>query len=61
MQCDSNICISADLVCDGVSHCGHGEDEAACSGDGMFSLLGLQAEQVSAILLLIVVDWNPAW
>ena len=34
-QCGSNICINNDLVCDGVSHCGHGEDEAAnnyCSG-----------------------------
>ena len=56
MQCDSNICISSDLVCDGVSHCGHGEDEAACSGDGMFSLLGLEAEQVSFHLLLLLAD-----
>ena len=34
-QCGSNICISPDLVCDNVSHCGHGEDETAnnyCSG-----------------------------
>ena len=34
-QCDAHICISPDLVCDGVSHCGHGEDEVAnnfCSG-----------------------------
>ena len=35
-QCDAHICISPDLVCDGVSHCGHGEDEVAnnfCSGE----------------------------
>ena len=34
-ECDSFLCISSDLVCDNVSHCGHGEDETAnnnCSG-----------------------------
>ena len=30
-QCDAHICISSDLVCDNVSHCGHGEDETGAS------------------------------
>ena len=37
-QCDSHICISPDLVCDNVSHCGHGQDEVTnnfCSGGDM--------------------------
>ena len=40
-QCDSHICISPDLVGDGVSHCGHGEDEIAqnfCSGSYSLSI-----------------------
>lgn len=67
-QCDSNICISADLVCDGISHCGHGEDEGAsnnCSGEGVFQLLGLEAEQVVGMvglfLLLLLAGSAGAW
>ena len=39
-QCDSNICINPELVCDGVSHCGHGEDESDhsnCPGESLLS------------------------
>ena len=38
-------------VCDGVSHCGHGEDEASpgvCSGSSLSALLGLDLTTVLA-------------
>jgi len=54
----SHICISADLVCDGVSHCGHGEDERAnnfCSGDQVYDLIGLDVSQAVGGLLLLLL------
>ena len=66
--CDSLICISSDLVCDNVSHCGHGQDEMAhnnCSGDGVYDLLGLDVGQlvgvVLLVLLLLVAGGAAAW
>jgi len=67
-QCDSHICISRDLVCDNVSHCGHGEDEIAnnfCSGDKVYDLIGLEAGQAVGagllILLLLISGVTAAW
>ena len=39
-SCDSQICISNDLKCDGVHHCGHGQDEEAthCSGECIYNI-----------------------
>ena len=50
-QCASGLCISGDLVCDGVSHCGHGEEEGVCSGTGgsMVTIIG-----VLCVLLVLV-------
>jgi len=66
--CDSFICISQDLACDNVSHCGHGQDEIAhnnCSGDGVHDLLGLDVGQlvggVLLILLLLGAGGAAAW
>eukprot|EP00090_Calanus_glacialis_P044965 TRINITY_DN8087_c0_g1_i1.p1 TRINITY_DN8087_c0_g1~~TRINITY_DN8087_c0_g1_i1.p1 ORF type:complete len:322 (-),score=58.67 TRINITY_DN8087_c0_g1_i1:1715-2680(-) len=67
-ECDSFLCISSDLVCDNVSHCGHGEDETAnnnCSGSSLYALLGLEVGQVigaaSLLLLLLVSGGTAAW
>ena len=41
-ECDSFLCISSDLVCDNVSHCGHGEDEMGdnhCAGEEIIDLV----------------------
>jgi len=57
-QCDSHICISPDLVCDNVSHCGHGEDEAAnglCAGSSISALLGVEIGQMIAALCLLIL------
>jgi len=67
-ECDSVLCISADLVCDSVSHCAHGEDETAnnnCSGSSLYALLGLEVGQVigvaSLLLLLAVAGGTAVW
>jgi len=55
-QCGSNICISKDLVCDGISHCGHGEDEsAACSGSSWIQWFGMEMGQVIGLILLFLI------
>jgi len=57
-QCDSYFCISQDLVCDGVKHCGHGQDEDVgnnCAGTGLLPLLGLEAGQVVGVVGLLVL------
>lgn len=65
-QCDSYFCISKDLVCDGVSHCGHGQDEDVtnnCAGGGVAELLGLEVGQlvgVAGLLVLLVVGGGAA-
>ena len=41
-ECDSFLCISSDLVCDNVSHCGHGEDEMGdnhCAGEEIMEMM----------------------
>ena len=81
-QCDSNICISSDLVsaelsdlasptspttggaqvCDGISHCGHGEDEGAsnnCSGKDSNNCSG-KASNVTVCVLKLCVCVNGA-
>ena len=57
-SCDSLICINSHLVCDNVSHCGHGQDERAhnnCSGDGVYDLLGLDVGQLVGGVLLVIL------
>jgi len=67
-SCDSMICINSDLVCDNVSHCGHGEDEMDknnCSGDSVYDLIGLEVYQlvgaILLLLLLLVAGGTAAW
>ena len=42
-QCAAGMCVSGDLVCDGVGHCGHGEEEDGCAGTSvsMVSIIGV--------------------
>ncbi|XP_023339860.1 uncharacterized protein LOC111710045 [Eurytemora carolleeae] len=67
-QCDSFFCISQDLVCDGVHHCGHGQDEGVsnnCAGTGLLPMLGLETGQligvVGLLVLLLLGGGAAAW
>lgn len=57
-QCNNYVCINQDLVCDGIQHCPHGQDETSanhCAGGGLSSLLGLEMTQLVGVASLVAI------
>lgn len=58
-ECQNSFCISSDLMCDGVNHCGDNSDEtsfASCiDATGASHILGLGVSLFVTILLVVLV------